>query len=112
MDIVSFISGFLIGFVCWMGSFLSLKPICEVMLKNFYKLKPIGEKIVFCIVFLFLIGSTILMLMLYPLYGLMWRTNGNIDEFYCNITISFIGSFVGFLFLLFLRWLIRDSIKK
>jgi hypothetical protein len=111
MSIVSFISGFLTGFVCWISCFLLPKPMGKLILSGFYKLKPMGENIVFFIMFLFLVGTTILVLMLYPLYGFTILDTG-VDEFYYNIKISFVGSIVGFLCLLLFRLLVKNSIKN
>jgi hypothetical protein len=112
MPEISAISGFLFGFVCWISCFLLPSPMADWLDRQrvLVRLNSTGLKIVACVVFIFLFGSTVILLMLYPLYGFIFF--GGIDEFYSNIKISFISSFIGFLFILFLRYLAKRAIMN
>jgi hypothetical protein len=112
MPEISSITGFLFGFVCWISCFLLPSPMADWLDRQrvLVRLNSTGLKIVACVVFIFLFGSTIILLMLYPLFGFIFF--GSIDEFYSNIKISFISSLAGFLFMLLLRFLAKRAIKN
>jgi uncharacterized membrane protein len=110
MPEISFISGFLIGFVCWISCFLLPHSMVDIFEKRSCKLNSDGRKIVIWVIFLFFVGSTILLLMLYPLFGLVFF--GGVNEFYHNIILSFTSSFAGFIFLLILRYFLKRAMEK
>ncbi|MDR2034661.1 MAG: hypothetical protein LBP89_08550 [Helicobacteraceae bacterium] len=107
MNAYSFIAalfyGFAIGFVCWKGSFLLVKPIAS-KLCDLERLEPIAVKCVYAIVFVFLAVLTAMLLTILPI-GVFVFNGAKLAELYLLSFISFSGSFFGYLFLLYLRWI-------
>ena len=94
MTFLSVFSGFIIGFVCWKGCFVFARAIAAALF-DVESLAPAGVKIAYGGVFLFLCGTTALLLLIYPIYSFI-VAGASAGEFYLNAA-PYVGSVFGFL---------------